>query len=437
MHPKFRRAVLIWVLLTALFLIIIFNAITLAPYAPQPPRAENQPPAPIGDEPLIALYQLEAEAHQNGWTPTHHQMAGDLLMALGDTRAALAHWLAAELPDSAHQRRIAQASITLGNWPQAQTALSHILAETPNDTWAHYHLGLIRAALQPQQALEHLRIAASDPAYRTTATQLTAAIIDTQIPDEISFKVGTVFIELGLWPYAELAMRHSATLHYPDPLSLAYVGLARDQQEKDGAIWIAQAVALAPDWAEVRYLQGLHLRARGQWQASLGAFDLAVNIEPENPAYYAELGVAYQLLNDLPRAEFWLKEAVRASGNRLAFQRLLADFYAQAAPELGLDPISQLLEPSSALPNGDAEIQASYGWALHLTGDSAAGLAEIEAALAIDPNNPKIRYDKARILLETDAQDQAIPILQTLAAESSPYAEQARDLLDGLLDDGG
>lgn len=430
MYSGTKRAVFIWALLSILVIAIIIS--TIADQSSIPPN--YQPPNT--SQALLILHQLEVKAHKSGLTSAERQQLGDALFALGDARSALAHWLAAGLIEASHQRRIAQVSISLQEWTIAQDALQHILTVAPNDTWAHYQLGLIRAAFQPQQAIKHLRQAASDSAYHNNATQLLSTLLSAEGINTASFRVGTTFIELGLWPYAELAMRHAADLNYPDPIAIAYVGLARDYQAKDGSAWITEAVERAPNLAEVRYIQGLHLRAKGELIASASAFDLAVNIEPENPAYYAELGIAYQLLNDLPRAEFWLKEAVRASGNRLAFQRLLADFYAQAAPELGLDPISRLLEPSSALPNGDAEMQSSYGWALHITGNSEDGLAEITAALAIDPNNPKILYDKARLLLDIGDVSAAIPIFQDLASGATPYATQAKALLDGLLNGG-
>ena len=104
------------------------------------------------------------------------------------------------------------------------------------------------------------------------------------------------------------------------PLALAYGGLARDMQGKDGAPQIDAAVTVAPDDPQVRFLQGLHLRLAYDNAGSLDAMVQAVALDPENPALYAELGKAYQLTGDLTAAERWLKFAVSLDSH---FQPLL------------------------------------------------------------------------------------------------------------------
>ena len=119
-------------------------------------------------------------------------------------------------------------------------------------------------------------------------------------------RAGIALADVKLWAYAELAFSQATG----DPLALAYGGWVRDQQGKSGAHWIDAAVALAPDSAQVRLLQGLHLRLNYDYAGSLDAIIQATALDPENAALYAELGTAYQLSGDLTTAEHWLKYAV-------------------------------------------------------------------------------------------------------------------------------
>ena len=82
----------------------------------------------------------------------------------------------------------------------------------------------------------------------------------------------------------------------------------------------------------MRFLDGLHRRLTGDLTGSLEAFQLAAALDPANPAYAADLGAAYRLLDDLTQAEAWYQRAVTLSGGDPRFQQLLDDFHALALP---------------------------------------------------------------------------------------------------------
>ena len=268
------------------------------------------------DRPLQALYQLDSQAASGGWTSDRLRLAGDLWRSMGDLSRAVAYWEAAA-PDAALLRDRAQAYLDLQRWSDADDALDHLLKILPQDStdrpWAQFQLGLIRAAYNPAQALDLLR--AAEPTYGAQVTNLLPPLMGAAD----STQVGIVLAKNDLWSYAELAFSQSA-----DPLAFAYRGLARDMQGKDGAQQIATAVALAPQNSQVRFLQGLHLRLAYDYPGSLRAIVQAVALDPENPALYAELGKANQLIGDLTTAEHWLKFAVSLDAH---FQPLLDSFY--------------------------------------------------------------------------------------------------------------
>lgn len=317
MNRAFSRAVSASALIVVLlaFLFIFIQALPLSREIIGFPPVD--PPDRRSGRPLQALYHVEAEALRDGWTPDRLRLAGDLWREAGDLSRAVAYWERAEA-DVLILRDRAQAYVELGRWSNAADALDSLLALLPADSkdraWAQFQLGLIRAASDPTAALELLR--AAEPTYGIDAARL-IPILESD-PDPT--RVGIALAQAKLWSYAELAFSQALS----DPLALAYGGWSRDLQGKNGAGWISAAVELAPDDSRVRLLQGLHLRQTYDYDGSLEAIVAATALDPENPALYAELGTAYQLVGDLSSAERWLKFAAEMDER---FQPLLDAFY--------------------------------------------------------------------------------------------------------------
>jgi tetratricopeptide (TPR) repeat protein len=277
-----------------------------------------------------ALYQLEALALEQGWTATNLTLAGELWAELGDLGRAVEYWEAALTPDAgaALVRKLVEGYIRLQQWTEATIALNQLLDTAPDEAWAHYQLGLLQSYADPAAAAEHLRIAARSPIYQPLCEAL-LALLPSDDPSVTALQSGLVLAANDLWPQAEAAFAYAAALGDPYPQALAYAGLARDQQGKDGSEQIARAVALGPQIAELRYLEGLHHRLNGDDAASIAALLIAVEIDPQNPAYAAELGAAYQQSGDFPQAQFWLQQALTLSGGDSRFEEMLEQLNAQ------------------------------------------------------------------------------------------------------------
>lgn len=381
-----------------------------------------------------ALYLVEAQAAASGWTPALQRQAGDLWDAAGDPDRALVFWSALRadgVADVALARRLAQGYVDLQRWPEATQALDDLLTLDPDDAWAHLQLGMIRLAFDADTATTHLRAALTEPGYEATARALLSA--GRERPDLPSgMAAGLMLAALEQWPYAELAFRHVADVAAPYPVALAYTALARDRQGKPAERWMADALRLAPDDALVRFLQGLHLRAIGDNVGSVEALGRAVALDPENPAYHAELSSAYRLIGELHLAEYWLQSAVRVSSDDARFVDLLAQFYADEAAHLTDDGVDALAEAASAA-DGDATLQAGFGWALYRAGRVDEALAAFDAALEAAPDDARALYYKGRVLVETGATDDGAEFLRRAAESDTPWAADAQALLDALV----
>lgn len=288
---------------------------------------------------MQALYQTEALAASSGWTSDLLRTAGDLWQEAGDLTRALPYWqAAAQSGDPGILRRLAQTQIDLQYWADAADTLTGLIQSDPENFWAHYQLGLIRAAFDPQTAETHLRIAGRSPDYGEVSAAVLSALSGGAI------EVGKTLADSKLWPYAELAFQHAADLGESYPEALAYTGLMRDYQGKDGRAWVDHAVKIDAENPLVRYLQGMDLRVSGDYDASLQAIIQAVALDPQNPALYAELGTAYRLVNNLEKAEYWLQFAVDLSDNDPRYQQMLDDFRSEETSRI--DELLQSLATS-------------------------------------------------------------------------------------------
>jgi Flp pilus assembly protein TadD len=240
-------------------------------------------------------------------------------------------------------------------------------------------------------------------------------------------RVGLALADTENWPLAELAFQHAMDTGAAFGEALAYIGLARDRQGKNGGFAFQQAVSAEPQNPVVQFLWGLHLRARDDLEASRQALVTATVLDPLNPAYYAELGTAYRLMGDLENAERWLWVAADSSSGDPRFAQLLALFYAEEGYQLdsrGLDVLMQL--------GDDPEAQAGLGLAYYQAGDAGAALAQLDSVLEALPNHARSLYYKAQIALETGDLQTARDLLTRLVALDSPFSDESRRMLQTL-----
>lgn len=381
-----------------------------------------------------ALYQIDVQAAEFGWTPEMLLQAGNIWQEIGDVTRALPYWEAAYIaqpvdnPTLLHQ--LSQTYLDLNQWSLALDRLQQLIVIDPENGWGHYHLGLLLAASNPVEAAAHLRVAARTPAYAETANSI-LTVMQGQ-PDN-TYALGVRLSGLGLWPYAELAFQHTIDRGEASVEALAYMGLARDRQGKDGQAWINQAVSASPQNALIRYLEALHLRTVEDYRGSLDSLIQATALEPDNPAHYAELGNAYRLMGDLESAERWLKVANNLSEGDPQFQQMLALFYAEEAYNLDVGGLETVENAMVMLPN-DPDLRAGFGWALYTMGRMEEGLTQIDFALDIEPDNVRALYYKAQILLETtDDRETVIRLLEHAARQQSALEVDIQRLLDGLI----
>lgn len=294
MTPPLLRRFILWGSLCAVLMLS-----PLAPQSAQPNTLTAQ------------RYALMASATLQGWDSQSHLALGAHWAQLGDTARALLHWqfALALTPDLNTAQLVTETLLYRGEWSQALDTARLALTIDPNSTWANLHAGLLLATTDPRQAQAHLFLVPTTDSFGTLATQI-RRLTQRSATDVTTIKqMGMVFLEAGLFHYAEYAFTHANTLNYPDPLMMAYVAWMRDLQGKDSARWMIQAVALAPQNADVRFVQGLHLRTLGEFDASVQAFQRAIQLDPQNNVFYDELANTYADMGLAEQAQAWRDQA--------------------------------------------------------------------------------------------------------------------------------
>jgi len=380
------------------------------------------------------LYDIDAEAAASGWSARLHREAAEIWVALGDEVRALSHWEASVRADASPNNLRSAASLNLqhGNWAAAFQHLQALHEMLPDNGWAAYHGGAMLAASDPAGAMQWLEPLALDEesTYQEVAQALLSVLRAPDTPLPLGAQVGAVLANAEEWALAEYAFQLATVSDYTFPEAMAYVALMRAHQAKEGGAWLQRALEIAPDDANVHYVAGIYWRTLEDYPRSASELLNAVILQPYTAIFHAELGNTYRLMGSLSDSETWLLSAITLSEGEPIYQEALERLYVEEA-YLVPETLLMISRPSNSGSANPVALSAQ-GWALHRIGRTQEGLVQIQTALDTDPDNPRARYDLARIYLDTGQTEDARAILEVLAQEDHPFAPLAERLLEGL-----
>ncbi|MGQ9910157.1 MAG: tetratricopeptide repeat protein [Candidatus Flexifilum sp.] len=312
------------------------------------------------DRPVQAAAVLEANAARLGWEGVDLRAAGDAWFRAGDRRAALAFWQAAAaagVDDPRLYRQLAAVYLESRRWDEADRALS-LLIDAPSGTsgdraWAYFQRGLVRLADDPALARLDLRAALQLESGYAASLERLLQLLDLQISE--AFRLASALSAAGLFDHAAAVMEHAVSrgdLGNDEARGLAYAAVLLAQAGRPADAYVQRALALRPDDHGVLFLSGLYWRLRGEYEASVQAFQAAAALDPSDPIVFAELGYSYEALGDLEMARFWLSRAAAFADD--------GGIYAEDADRLAhsidsvLASMGFVMTPTAASSTGDA-----------------------------------------------------------------------------------
>jgi Flp pilus assembly protein TadD len=186
----------------------------------------------------------------------------------------------------------------------------------------------------------------------------------------------------------------------------AYLGYAtaRAGRASEGALHLNSAAQLAPESAIVHVLLGLHHDQNGALVAARSEYEIAYELDPDNPAICLEIGETWASERRYLAAEIWLRHAVDLAPSDPVLWEALARFYVDyGMAEQARDATDQLVElaPSSASSHD------LRGWAAFLAGDWDLAEESLRRAVALEPTFALAHYHLARLWQELGAGQRA------------------------------
>lgn len=162
---------------------------------------------------------------------------------------------------------------------------------------------------------------------------------------------------------------------------------------------IAQVLARAPDQPGAHYLAGLYAYATEEnWEKAVGQFEQELRHNPEHFQAMSYLGLCYNASGQLGRAESTFKNAIALlERKKIEFDlpyQLLAALYLEGGRDA--QALEYARRAAEIAPNSFRN-RFLAGKAAWRTGDAAAALRELQAAIVLDGNNPEAHYILASI----------------------------------------
>jgi tetratricopeptide (TPR) repeat protein len=326
------------------------------------------------------------------------------------------------------------------DYPAVLADLQALTDLQPDDAGLQYQLGLVLAALQPEEALSHLsRAAELDPSLAEQTDKLAQNIRIARLKDDPAFtllEAGRALGALNEWALAAEAFRR-ATQTRPDYAEAwAYLGEARQQLPEaqaggDGLAELDYALQLDPKSLSAHMFLSLYWQRQGQLDRALDYLDQAASLYPDNPTLHTEMGHVLALQGDLPAAQQAYQQAIELAPQDPIYYRLLAAFslaHNYQVSQVGLPAARKALLLS---PNDPASLDM-LGQVLLELGDSTSAKRFLERAVLQQP-----RYAPAHLhlgliyVIEGNRQAAYEKFNHVLSlAPGTTAADQAQRLLD-------
>lgn len=390
--------------------------------------------------PKRALSMLERWEELSPDDPKPVCWRGHALAEAGQSEKALRAW--EDALESCHQKdlileRMASTYEQLGRYEDAIRALEKLAASTPRDQELRLRLGLLLVSVNPERAYEHLAFAAREQSSPDQMLSDLLEAIQTDGGEAGSayrlIKSGRILLQNERWKLAARALSQALVLEPKNGQALSLLGVALLNGGQDPTSVLDAAERASPD-APLNYIlrSMQHLR-EGDPGAAITALEIASELDPENPAVWAQLGSAHAMNNDRELALENYLHAAEIAQDRADFWLLLAGFCNSNQYELrsiGLPAARNAL----ALQTDNPSAMDALGYGHYLLEDLIMAERLLHRALDADPMDPRTQYHFALLNIskqEFETARSALRMTLQLAADD-PVARLAEQALDRL-----
>lgn len=221
--------------------------------------------------------------------------------------------------------------------------------------------------------------------------------------------------------YTRAASFRKPTANELRSVALDYVLLS----DYDNAIhWLETAVQLDPKNNDVLYSLGRCYYSKGRFLEARRTFEQILASDPHSLKAKENLGLVYDATNEPEKAEQALREAATQSNtngpDEWPFLDLGGFLLDHNRPAEAIGPLRTSIKIRAAC----GPCHEKLGRALLATHDAAGGIAELEEAIRLEPENPRTHYELGRALRQAGQTERA---QQEFAVSQKLYASHSQE----------
>ncbi len=384
-----------------------------------------------------AIERLRQADSIQSLTPAERLMLGDALYKEGDIHGAIAAWEAVIQVTASPEayERLAQAHDRLGEPQKAIADFLALVKLQPKDSQLLFSFGKYLAVYHPEEALAYLSEAALlDTALSTPYHTLQAGINEAFLQEDPAYRavvIGRALAAIDDWPSAEKAFEMATQRDPTYAEAWALLGEARQQLGSTGKMEIEQAVNLNSSSTLVEALTARYWVRQARLDLAIHFLQKAVDQEPANPVWQAEMGELQAQNGDLEKASGYYQRAAQMTPQDPTYWRLLAGFslrYSMQVHEVGLPAARQVL----ALAPNAANSSDLMGQVMVALNDYASAERFYQKAFSVDPQYAVAQLHLGQLdILRGDLEASYIHLHLVLNLQpDGETADQARELLD-------
>lgn len=322
-----------------------------------------------------------------------------------------------------------------GNYTAAQETLRLIVARNPEEARFRFELGLLLAAQDPERALGHLAQSAEmDPTFAASTSVLEESIRAARRfadPAYSLLSAGRGLAVLGEWWLAAEAFRNTIRVRPDYAEAWAMLGEALQHipgKEGDARESLEFALELDSQSLAVHTLLSLYWQRQERYDLAQEYLQRAFELDPDNPALYAEQGRLQSLRGELDAAAQSYQQAVGMARDPLPYLHQLARFtiaHNYLLHEVGLPAARRAV---SQAPDDPASLDVMAELLIYL-GDDSSAQRFLERALVVEPNYPEAHVHLGFLYLLRGEKDRAhaeLTLAQSLDPRGNAGAQAVR-----------
>lgn len=297
--------------------------------------------------------------------------------------------------------QIWQAYLALGNLEDAADTLNLLAGHNPQDAKTHYRLGLLLTVLQPEQALQHLDMAARlDYRLGPAAGDIRRALLSARADDHPAYThttIGRALAALGEWSLAAESFSRAVALQPSYAEAWAYLGEARQHHtsktinlpssaDSDGLQELQKALQLDPRSLSAHTFLALYWMRQANYERAEERIRAAILLDPKNPALQVQFADIQASSGDLPGAYQSYLRAIDLSPHDPAYRRYLIEFALKN--DFDIEAVALPMARDLAASGADQPENVDLlGQVMLKLGDLDSAVRFFNRALALAPQN--------------------------------------------------